>query len=166
MRLKYNQLWSVFLTIFAISLVFTAGFITGCGDEGDSDTNGNGDSMTDMVIGGDDMDKDEEPTDPDPDPDPPVVTVSYKDDIEPILNESCALGGCHVAGGAAGLDLTSYDSFKAGGHGGAVFVANDGENSRVVQLIQDGSMPIGGTPLNAEQVQLFIDWIDEGAENN
>ena len=163
MRLINNQLWSVFLTVFAVSLIFTAGFITGCGDEGD-----NVDSMTDMVVGGDDMDKDEEPTDPDPDPPvDPLPTVSYKDDIEPILNESCALGGCHVGGGAsAGLDLSSYDTFKTGGAGGAVFTVNDGENSRVVQLIHDGSMPLGGTPLTGEQIQLFIDWIDEGAENN
>lgn len=160
-----NRFCSVLLTIFAISLLLTAGFITGCGDEGDP--------VTDMVTG--DGDKTTEPEPTEPVVDPPVVVepeepkVSFKDDISPILIQSCALANCHVAGHVTNLDLSNYDAFKQGGNSGATFAAGDGKGSLVVKRI-DGSqppqMPPNGPPLNGEQVQLFIDWINEGAENN
>ena len=125
-----------------------------------------------MVNGDDDMtDGDEEPV-PEPEEpveEPEVATVSYSDNIEPILNERCAFAGCHVVGHGTNLDLSSYDTFKQGGNSGATFVADDGEGSLVVKRI-DGSqppqMPPGGPPLDQDQIQLFIDWINEGAENN
>lgn len=166
MRLKLNRLCSVLPVIFAICLIFTAGFITGCGDEGDP--------VTDTVTGNGGEPTDPEPTDPvvEPPVDPPVVEepkVSFKDDISPILAESCAFAGCHGAARLGGLDLSNYDAFKKGGNAGAAFVVGDGKGSLVVKRI-DGSqppqMPQGGPPLNGEQIQLFIDWINEGAENN
>lgn len=166
MRLESNRLYSVILTIFSISLLLTAGFIVGCGDEGDP--------VTDMVNGNGDKTTEPDPTEPvvEPPVDPPVVEepkVSFKDDIMPILTESCALAGCHVAGGAGGLNLSEYDTFKNGGNNGAAFAAGNGKGSLVVKRI-DGSqqpqMPPNGQPLDGEQIQLFIDWINEGAENN
>lgn len=166
MRLESDRLYSVILTIFSVSLLLTAGFIVGCGDEGDP--------VTDMVNGNGDKTTEPDPTEPvvEPPVDPPVVEepkVSFKDDIMPILTESCALAGCHVAGGAGGLNLSEYDTFKNGGNNGAAFAAGNGEGSLVVKRI-DGSqppqMPPGGPPLDGEQIQLFIDWINEGAENN
>lgn len=138
----------------------------GCGDEGDS--------PTEMVSEMDDHDDhDHEPvidvptTDPD-EPESPAVT--FKNDILPIFAQSCALGGCHVGGDAAGgLDLSDYDSFSSGGRNGVAFVAGDGEGSLVVKRIDGSSppqMPPIGDPLTGEQIQLFIDWIDNGAEND
>jgi hypothetical protein len=125
-----------------------------------------------MVNGDDDMTDGDETTVPEPEEpveEPEVATVSYNDDIEPILTASCALVGCHVAGHVTNLDLSSYDTFKKGGNNDAAFVADDGEGSLVVKRI-DGSqppqMPPGGPPLDQDQIQLFIDWINEGAENN
>ncbi len=99
----------------------------------------------------------------------PVVEepqVSFKDDIQPILAERCAVPGCHAAPGIAGLDLTQYDTFKKGGNGGAAFDAGNGKGSLVVRRIDGGGMPPIPPPLTPDQIQLFIDWIDEGAENN
>jgi hypothetical protein len=125
-----------------------------------------------MVNGDDDMTDGDETTVPEPEEpveEPEVATVSYNDDIEPILTASCALVGCHVAGHVTNLDLSNYDTFKQGGNNNAAFVADDGEGSLVVKRI-DGSqppqMPPGGPPLDQDQIQLFIDWINEGAENN
>ena len=95
-----------------------------------------------------------------------IAKISFKNDIQPILAERCAIPGCHAAPGAAGLDLSKYDTFKKGGNGGPAFVAGNGNGSLVVKRIDGGGMPLIPPPLNADQVQLFIDWIDEGAEND
>jgi hypothetical protein len=155
---------SVSIPIFAMSLFLTAIFIASCGDEGDitEDTAG----MTDVLqppqtpvppVGQVDV---EQPVVPD------LPKTSFKDDIQPILAERCAVPGCHAAPGVAGLDLSKYDTFKKGGNGGPVFIAGNGKGSLVVKRIDGGGMPPIPPPLNADQVQLFIDWIDEGAENN
>jgi hypothetical protein len=149
-----------------MSLFLIAIFVASCGDEGDitEDTSG----MTEVL----------QPATPPPTPqtpvppaepvveEPVVAGASFKDDIQPILAERCAVPGCHAAPGVAGLDLSEYDTFKKGGANGPAFVAGDGEGSLIVKRIDGGGMPPGGPPLDADQVQLFIDWINEGAENN
>ena len=156
--------------IAVISVFLAAIFIASCGDEGDTPEEPAG--MMDIV----------QPTTTTPETQPPAPAedpvvieepvvveepkVSFKDDIQPILAETCALAGCHAAPGAAGLDLTKYDTFKKGGNTGPGFVAGDGKGSTVVKRIDGGGMPPGGPPLDGDQIQLFIDWIDEGGENN
>ena len=158
---------SVSIPIFAMSLFLIAIFVASCGDEGDitEDTTG----MTDVL----------QPTTPPPTaqtPVPPaeqpvveepvVAGISFKDDIQPILAERCAVPGCHAAPGVAGLDLSKYDTFKKGGANGPAFAAGDGKGSLVVKRIDGGGMPPIPPPLDGDQVQLFIDWIDEGGKNN
>ncbi len=169
MRKRYVR--SVSIPIFAIGLFLIAIFVASCGDEGDTteDTS----SMTDVL-----QPTSTPPTAQTPQPgvveqpvvEEPVVPeapkTSFKDDIQPILAERCSNPGCHAAPVAAGLDLTQYDTFKKGGNTGPGFVAGDGKGSLVVKRIDGGGMPLGGPPLDGDQVQLFIDWIDEGAENN
>ncbi len=161
------------IPIFAVSLFLAAIFIISCGDEGD---------ITEGTTGTTDVLQPattppatqppvpvEQPADVDVPVEEPVVEeppVSFKDDIQPILAERCSVQGCHAAPGAGGLDLTAYDTFKNGGNGGAAFDAGNGDGSLVVRRIDGGGMPPIPPPLNADQVQLFIDWIDEGAENN
>ncbi|MCG9129398.1 hypothetical protein JT359_17555 [Candidatus Poribacteria bacterium] len=163
----FSSKFVIFL-IISFSLTLSFGFIIGCGDEGDS--------PTEMVTVDEDTTDPVEPVEPTDTPettDPPVVVeepkVSYNEDIHPILAESCALAGCHVAGGAGGLDLTEYDTFKVGGNRGPAFDVGNADDSLVVKYIKGEmlpQMPIGGAPLNGEQIQLIVDWINEGAENN
>ena len=156
---------SVSIPILTISLFLAAIFVASCGDEGDitEDTTGTAAVLQPTTT---------PPATQTPVPEPPpveepiVVGVSFKDDVQPILAERCAVPGCHAAPGVAGLDLSKYDTFKKGGNGGPAFVAGNGNGSLVVKRIDGGGMPPGGPPLDADQVQLFIDWIDEGAENN
>ena len=167
MHLRNRRASAVSMSIFALSIFLTAIFIAGCGDEGDTPENTTG--MADVL----------QPTTPSETSPPPSVEVpppvdevveelgvSFKDDIQPILAERCALAGCHAAPGAAGLDLSKYDTFKKGGNTGPAFAAGDGGGSLVVKRIDGGGMPPGGPPLDGDQIQLFIDWIDEGAKNN
>ena len=160
------------IPILAISILLTTIFIASCGDEGDITENTTG--MTD-VLQPTTTPSETPPPPPVEEPPPPVdevveeLGVSFKEDIQPILAERCATPGCHVAGHFTNLDLRQYDAFKKGGNGGVSFVAGDGKGSLVVKRIdgtQPPQMPLGAPPLNADEVQLFIDWIDEGAENN
>ena len=156
----------LFLPILAIGILLTAVFIASCGDEGDTpeDTPGPADVLQPTTTP-----PTTEPPPPVEDEEPVVVEepkVSFKGDIQPILAERCALAGCHAAPIQGGLNLTQYDTFKQGGNGGPAFTAGDGDGSLVVKRIDGGGMPPGGPPLDGDQIQLFIDWIDEGAENN
>ena len=91
---------------------------------------------------------------------------SFQGDILPILTNRCAFAGCHVAGGPDGIDLRTYDAVIAGGHDGAIVIAGNARRSELVEEIVEGEMPPSGPPLPAAQIQLIIDWINEGAKNN
>ena len=168
MRSRNRRTHIISIPILAISILLTTIFIASCGDEGDTpeDTTG----MTDVLQPT--TTPSETPPLPPAEEPPPAdevveeLGVSFQDDIQPILADRCATPNCHVAGHFTGLDLSKYDTFKKGGNGGPAFVAGDGEGSFVVKRIDGGGMPPGGPPLDADQIQLFIDWIDEGAENN
>ena len=99
--------------------------------------------------------------------------VSFKDDILPIFKERCQK--CHrprLRGTgrdgippAGRLDLTSYTSAMRG----AVIDPGWSEDSPIVIRISTTAlarMPPEGPRLSEEQIQLIIDWIDEGAKNN
>ena len=163
---RRRYIHSVSIPIFAISLFLVAIFVASCGDEGDTTEGTTG--MTDVLQPTTTPPPATQPPLPEPPPvDQPVVEgVSFKDDIQPILAERCAVPGCHAAPGVAGLNLSGYDTFKKGGANGPAFVAGNGKGSLIVKRIDGGGMPPGGPPLDGDQVQLFIDWIDEGGENN
>lgn len=168
MRSRNRRTHIISIPILAISILLATIFIASCGDEGDTaeDTTG----MTDVLQPT--TTPSQTPPPPPADEGPPAdevveeLGVSFQDHIQPILAAECALAGCHAAPGAAGLDLSNYDAFKKGGNNGPGFDAGDGKGSLVVKRIDGGGMPLGRPPLDGDQIQLFVDWIDEGAENN
>ncbi len=100
---------------------------------------------------------------PQPEPEP---AVSFQEDILPILQASCVGQGCHAGPNPqVGLNLETYAGFEKGSGGGPVFNPGDSKGSKVVRRIDGGGMP-PGAPLDGAQIQLFKDWIDEGAKNN
>jgi hypothetical protein len=103
---------------------------------------------------------------PPPPPPPPEPKVSFKNDLLPILNANCAFPFCHGPNPPSGLQLVAYATFQKGGNSGPAFIPKNGKGSLIVRRIDGGGMPLGRPPLNKDQIQLFIDWIDEGAENN
>jgi hypothetical protein len=91
---------------------------------------------------------------------------SFNADIMPILENRCAIAKCHVVDGPHDIDLRTYDSLIKGGDEGAIVIAGDARESEMVEETAEGKMPPEGPPLDAAQIQLIIDWINEGAKNN
>jgi uncharacterized membrane protein len=91
--------------------------------------------------------------------------VSFKNDVLPILQSRCIK--CH--GGEKteeSLNLTSFDHLMAGSEKGPVVVASDGAKSKLIQMVQSGKMPKRSAKLLPNQIQILIDWINQGALNN
>ena len=91
---------------------------------------------------------------------------SFSTDIAPILTSQCAIAECHVVDGPHDIDLRTYDTLMQGGDEGAIVIVGDARESEIVEEIAEGKMPPEGPPLDAAQIQLIIDWINEGAKNN
>lgn len=91
---------------------------------------------------------------------------SFNADILPILTNRCAFAGCHVAGGPEGIDLRTYDTVLAGGEDDDSVIAGNARESELVEQIIEGEMPPNDPPVPAAQVQLIVDWINEGAKDN
>lgn len=93
------------------------------------------------------------------------ASVSFADDILPMLQSRCV--NCH--GGQRTeheLNLNSYDGVMAGSENGPVVTPGDAANSPLAELVANGKMPKRGPKLTPDQVQLIVDWINQGAQNN
>jgi len=101
-------------------------------------------------------------------------TVSFSQDVQPILNKHCV--ECHQAGGqgevASGLDLTGYEGLMKGTRNGPMVIAGDVEGSNLVVLIEGRAdpsirMPHGKKePVSKADIQTIRLWISQGAKNN
>jgi mono/diheme cytochrome c family protein len=91
--------------------------------------------------------------------------VSFASQVLPIFQTYCV--ECH--GGARtreGLTLTTYDSLIAGSFSGTVLIPGNANDSLFIQLIQAGEMPNQGPSLSAAEIQILMDWVNQGALNN
>jgi hypothetical protein len=109
--------------------------------------------------------------------------VSFSQQVQPILTDRCAFGGCHASvSPAAGLSLSeglayagtynvpsqelpSMDRVEPG----------DPDQSYLVHKIQGTHLDVGGSglrmprgqePLSQDQIDLIRAWIEQGARNN
>lgn len=95
------------------------------------------------------------------DPDGPPQPVSYKGELAPVLNTSCAVAGCHV-NGAHKPYLTSDISYTQIVNGGFVNVALPKQSILYQQIYGE----MGQYMKSAEDKQKVYDWIRNGAPNN
>lgn len=96
---------------------------------------------------------------------PAASSVSFANDVQPILDAKCIK--CHgVERVKEGLDIQTYDTIMAGSFNGPVIVPGNANDSLFVQLIVEGEMPSRGTPVTPEELQIIIDWVNQGALNN
>jgi mono/diheme cytochrome c family protein len=90
---------------------------------------------------------------PTPTPAPPAATFTQ---VQAIMTQYCT--GCH--GGAGGYTFSNYSGVMK------AVKAGSAATSHLYLVIQDGSMPKGGSPLNAASQKTIADWINAGALNN
>lgn len=93
------------------------------------------------------------------------ATVSFATDILPIFESRCL--NCHGGNRTeAELSLRTHADALVGSEGGAVIIPGDSTNSALVEMVVTQEMPKRGPKLTPPQVQLIIDWINQGALNN
>jgi hypothetical protein len=99
--------------------------------------------------------------------------VSYKADIQPILQQYCV--ECHAEGGTgyekSGLLLTSYESVMKGTRFGSIIKPGDALSSTLIMLVEGRAdpsikMPHGKESLPKEKIELLKQWVKQGAKNN
>ena len=96
---------------------------------------------------------------------PAGATVSFANDIQPILQSRCI--NCH--GGdrtEEDLSLKTHADIMAGSKNGAVVTPGDATNSLLAEMVANQKMPKRGPKLTPPQVQLIVDWIHQGALDN
>ncbi len=94
-----------------------------------------------------------------------AATVSFANEILPILDSRCK--NCH--GGREtkeGLNLTTYAALMAGSENGLILTPGDADNSLLAEQVITQEMPKRGPKLTPPQVQLIVDWINQGALDN
>jgi mono/diheme cytochrome c family protein len=91
-------------------------------------------------------------------------TVSFTKQVAPMLVAHC--GRCHVAKASGGLSMASYSALMAGTKEGVSVVSRekDGKGSRIVEVIEEGSMPKGGGKVPEAELALLTRWINQGAK--
>ncbi|HEY7181885.1 MAG TPA: PSD1 and planctomycete cytochrome C domain-containing protein [Blastocatellia bacterium] len=93
--------------------------------------------------------------------------IDFRRDIEPILRSNCYQ--CHGANKAsAQLRLDEKELAMKGGISGSVIIPGNSGDSRLMKRIlgegDEARMPLGGTPLKTDQIELIRNWINEGAD--
>jgi WD40 repeat protein len=94
-----------------------------------------------------------------------AAAPSFNSDIRPILQKQCQ--GCHQPSSkSSGLDVTSFEELRKGGRRGAVYTAGKPEDSLLVRYLTGEAqprMPLGQPALKAADIELFREWIRNGA---
>jgi len=88
--------------------------------------------------------------------------VSFKDQIAPIFHNRCV--ACHNVRNAQGrYNMATFDSMVAQSESGRALSPGQADQSLLVQMIEDGSMPYDADPLSEAEITLVRRWVDLGA---
>jgi hypothetical protein len=94
---------------------------------------------------------------PEPEIDECGGTVSFQNDVKPIINLSCAISGCHNGDIGADRNWTVFTNFQ-------------NKRASVKDRITrppgtPGHMPATGS-ITPDQLQTIVCWVDQGGLNN
>lgn len=101
---------------------------------------------------------------PGSDPNGPPQFVSFSGDLIPLFNTHCNTTGCHDAVPAHKPSLVPEKAYTAITSGGYINTAVP-NSSKLYTVVQTGAMPPTGA-LPANNAQLILDWVRNGAPNN
>jgi hypothetical protein len=97
--------------------------------------------------------------------------VSFKEDIQPILQIRCL--ECHQQGGEgqvySGLDLSSYEGLMKGTKHGSIVVPGNALASNLNVLVEGRAgirMPHNRRWLTRCEQDVLRNWVNQGAKNN
>ncbi len=85
--------------------------------------------------------------------------VSFKGDVAPIIVAQC--GRCHVQGNRGRFSAATFMALMDSGH----VDPGKPEVSRLIEVIEDGDMPPGGS-LTDQDLQTLKQWIKQGAKSD
>lgn len=107
--------------------------------------------------------------------DPQIVSATFTNIQNDILNKSCAFSGCHVSGSVnPNLSGNSYSNIvnKQSSTGMNYIKPNDPTNSYLLKKLIGSSgingsrMPLNSSPLSQDKIDIITEWINDGAKNN
>lgn len=84
-----------------------------------------------------------------------TTNVTWNKDIKGIVNNSCAISGCHDAASSGGYNFLSYAGVKS-------MV----DNNRFIAVLESGSMPKNAPKLDNCTINKVRRWINAGALEN
>ena len=88
--------------------------------------------------------------------------VEYEYQVQPVLNDRCI--SCHsTSNPLGGLSLANYSDVVAGTENGLIVDPCSSDSSDLYNRISTGNMPPGPNDLTQAQINLIMNWIDEGA---
>jgi mono/diheme cytochrome c family protein len=103
-----------------------------------------------------------------------AAEISFKADIQPILNDYCV--SCHQPGGKgyekSKLDLRTYQNLMKGTQFGSVVKPGDSFTSILIQVVEGRvhasiKMPYGmNGGLAKDKIALMKKWVQQGAKDN
>ena len=104
----------------------------------------------------------------------PVEDVSFSNDVQVILNQSCGGAGCHLESSQSGVNLSSYDQvMNSTGlqYEREIVEPGNPDASPLVDKIEPNPafgerMPFGRNPLSDREIEIIRVWIEEGALDN
>ena len=92
-------------------------------------------------------------------------SVSFAHDLLPILQSRCV--NCHGQERVEkNLNLKTYADMMQGSENGPVITPGNAADSKLVEMIVNQKMPKRGPKLTPPQIQLFTEWVNQGAPNN
>jgi WD40 repeat protein/predicted nucleic acid-binding Zn-ribbon protein len=87
---------------------------------------------------------------------------SFSQKVAPILATRCL--ACHDAKTAKGrFNVETFASLMRGGESGLAITPGKSDESNLVSLIEDGTMPQDADPLSKKEIAVIRKWIDTGA---
>lgn len=92
----------------------------------------------------------------------PTEQLSFKTDIAPILIANC--GNCHVNNRRGQFSMATFKDLNDGVKGVKVVNPGGGKGSRIVEVIESGTMPPNGNKVPDADVAKLQKWIDDGAK--